>query len=74
MSALPDEVTSYWIASTPGTEFPPLDGEVAVDVAVIGAGITGITAALLLAREGLSVAVSTRTASGSGPPGTRRRR
>src|SRR5918998_730492 len=40
-----------------GPEPPPLDGERRVDVAVIGAGITGMKAALLLARAGRSVAV-----------------
>jgi glycine/D-amino acid oxidase-like deaminating enzyme/nitrite reductase/ring-hydroxylating ferredoxin subunit len=46
----------YWLDDA-DTEFPPLAGEVAVDVAVIGAGITGATAAYLLAREGRSVAL-----------------
>ena len=49
--------SSFWIESTPGTDFPPLGGEVSADVAVIGAGITGLTAALLLTRAGKSVAV-----------------
>jgi len=34
-----------------------LDGDTRVDVAVVGAGITGLTTAVLLAREGLHVAV-----------------
>jgi glycine/D-amino acid oxidase-like deaminating enzyme len=37
--------------------YPALGGERRVDVAVVGAGITGMTAALLLARAGRSVAV-----------------
>jgi glycine/D-amino acid oxidase-like deaminating enzyme/nitrite reductase/ring-hydroxylating ferredoxin subunit len=49
---------SLWLdTSEPHAGYPPLDGERRVDVAVIGAGITGITAALLLARERRSVAV-----------------
>jgi glycine/D-amino acid oxidase-like deaminating enzyme/nitrite reductase/ring-hydroxylating ferredoxin subunit len=48
---------SYWVATTPETNYPPLEGGVAVDVAVIGGGITGITAATLLKREGRSVAL-----------------
>lgn len=39
------------------TTYPSLDGDLSVDVAVIGAGIAGLTAALLLRRAGASVAV-----------------
>lgn len=48
---------SYWIASTPKTDYPPLDKDVTVDVAIIGGGIVGIFCAYLLTLEGLSVAV-----------------
>jgi glycine/D-amino acid oxidase-like deaminating enzyme/nitrite reductase/ring-hydroxylating ferredoxin subunit len=49
---------SLWLdTAAPRTEHPPLEGERRVDVAVVGAGITGITTALLLARAGCSVAV-----------------
>ena len=49
---------SLWLDTTePRAEYPPLDGDRHVDVAVVGAGITGMTAALLLARAGRSVAV-----------------
>jgi glycine/D-amino acid oxidase-like deaminating enzyme len=48
---------SLWIATTSETDFPSLEGEVRVDVAVLGGGITGITAAQLLKREGKSVAL-----------------
>jgi ribulose 1,5-bisphosphate synthetase/thiazole synthase len=49
--------TSYWIDSTEPPVYPPLESTIDVDVAVIGAGITGLTAAYLLTREGRSVAV-----------------
>ncbi len=53
-----DERTrSVWIDSYPGRPFPALLGDLSVDVAIVGGGITGITAALLLERAGLSVAV-----------------
>lgn len=35
----------YWIASTETTDYPKLDDDVKVDVAIIGGGITGITCA-----------------------------
>ncbi len=51
--------TSLWLATTPVTDFEPLqeNGQIEVDVAVIGAGIAGITTALLLKNEGLTVAL-----------------
>ena len=54
---LPGKAASFWIASAPGDGFPRLDSDVSVDVAVVGAGITGLTAATLLKRAGKTVAV-----------------
>jgi len=48
---------SLWLETTPETTYAPLDGELTVDTAVIGGGITGLTAALELAEAGQSVAV-----------------
>ena len=48
---------SYWVASTPETAYPALSSDLDVDVAVVGAGITGITAAVLLKRAGKMVAL-----------------
>ena len=48
---------SLWIESTPETTYPSLAGNVSVDVAILGAGITGLTAATLLKRAGRTVAV-----------------
>ena len=48
---------SFWVLTTPDTDYPPLEGELEVDVCVIGAGIAGLTAATLLKREGKTVAV-----------------
>jgi glycine/D-amino acid oxidase-like deaminating enzyme/nitrite reductase/ring-hydroxylating ferredoxin subunit len=50
-------MSSYWIESTAGTSYPQLDGDLEVDVAIIGGGITGVTAALLLKRAGKRVAL-----------------
>ena len=49
--------TSYWIASTSTPRFPRLEEPVEVDVAVLGAGIAGITAATLLKGAGKTVAL-----------------
>ncbi len=54
---LPGIAESYWIATSPETGFPSLDGDGRVDVTVIGAGIAGITTAFLLKRAGLTVAL-----------------
>src|ERR671917_2072917 len=57
MGSVPGEPASLWIDTTPETSFPSLAGDVSVDVAVIGGGITGITAATLLRRAGRTVAL-----------------
>lgn len=48
---------SLWNSFSQSTDFPTLDGELTVDVAIIGGGITGITTAQLLSQQGFSVAV-----------------
>jgi len=50
----------YWIDSAALPKFRKLDRDEAVDVAVVGAGITGLTAAYLLTLEGRRVAVLER--------------
>lgn len=54
---LPNSSKSLWIATCKGSRFPSLESDLAVDVAIVGGGITGLTAALLLKRAGLTVAV-----------------
>lgn len=60
-SILIDKLTkvpqSYWMASTPQTNFPALTEDVKVDVAIVGGGMVGITCGLLLKKEGLKVAI-----------------
>ena len=48
---------SVWIATTEEPGFPVLASAVDVDVAVLGAGIAGLSTALLLKNAGLRVAV-----------------
>ena len=48
---------SVWIGTTPETDYPPLADDLSADVAIVGAGITGITAAVLLKRAGKTVAL-----------------
>jgi glycine/D-amino acid oxidase-like deaminating enzyme/nitrite reductase/ring-hydroxylating ferredoxin subunit len=50
-------IASLWVDTTAPPEFGPLEHAASVDFAVIGAGITGLTTALLLKRAGASVAV-----------------
>jgi glycine/D-amino acid oxidase-like deaminating enzyme/nitrite reductase/ring-hydroxylating ferredoxin subunit len=55
--SLSGQPTSLWLATTPETDFPALQGELTVDVAIVGGGITGLTAATLLKESGRTVAV-----------------
>src|SRR3712207_3133999 len=66
MSELPGSPESLWVASTAATSYPALGDSPRVDVAVIGAGIAGLTTALMLKRAGKTVAVieSRRVAEG----------
>ena len=60
---------SPWLDTSTCPDRPALDGDREVDVAVVGAGITGVTTALLLARAGASVVVVERHRVGAGSTG-----
>ena len=63
--------TSYW-QQTAGSEagfYPPLRDDLHVDVAILGAGITGLTAAWHLKQAGKRVAVLEGAHVGSGTSG-----
>jgi len=55
--SIPAEASSPWIETRRFPRFPALRGSLAVDVAVVGGGITGITAATLLKAAGKTVAL-----------------
>jgi glycine/D-amino acid oxidase-like deaminating enzyme/nitrite reductase/ring-hydroxylating ferredoxin subunit len=48
---------SIWLETTARTAYPRLDHDLDVDVAIVGGGITAITAAILLQKEGRTVAI-----------------
>ena len=57
---------SLWVATAGQTDYPSLLKDTEVDVAVIGGGIVGLTAALALKRAGRSVAVIEAARVGTG--------
>ncbi|WP_416140147.1 NAD(P)/FAD-dependent oxidoreductase [Halomonas sp. HK25] len=65
------EHVASWYAATanPAPDRPALEGEVECDVCVVGAGFTGISAALHLAERGLSVVVLEGARVGFGASG-----
>jgi glycine/D-amino acid oxidase-like deaminating enzyme/nitrite reductase/ring-hydroxylating ferredoxin subunit len=60
---------SLWLTTAESDEFPALEGDVEVDVAVVGGGITGVTVAHLLKREGKTVALLELGRIGQGTTG-----
>lgn len=58
-----------WIATSPPSDYPTLDGDLDADVAVVGGGIAGLTTALFAARAGMSVVVIEADRVGSGTTG-----
>src|SRR3954452_18566024 len=60
---------SLWLTSVDQTAYPRLDEDLTVDLAVIGGGIAGLTTALLLKRQGASVAVIEALRVGRGVTG-----
>lgn len=57
LNKVPENSESYWIASTGTTNYPVLNEDLNMDIAIIGGGMVGITAGFLLKQEGYKVAV-----------------
>ncbi|MDY0408256.1 FAD-dependent oxidoreductase [Virgibacillus soli] len=56
--SMPQYPESYWLQSTKIPSFPKLDQTIKdIDVGIVGGGITGLTAAYLLAKENKKVAL-----------------
>lgn len=70
--SFPSSPLSLWLAEYgPYTPEPPLEGDLAVDVAIVGGGFTGLATAIALRRAapGLSVAVFEHEVVGYGASG-----
>lgn len=61
---------AIWSANASSKIYPPLSTDLAVDIAIVGGGITGITAATLLAKAGKKVAVLEASQVGKGTTGS----
>jgi glycine/D-amino acid oxidase-like deaminating enzyme/nitrite reductase/ring-hydroxylating ferredoxin subunit len=60
---------SYWIASTPRTNYPTLEKDISVDVAIVGGGLVGISTGYFLKKAGYRVAVIEADRIGQGTTG-----
>lgn len=65
----PGKHGSHWMSGVEIPAWPALTAERDVDVAIVGGGITGLTAALLLATQGRSVIVLEARRIGQGTTG-----
>ncbi|MET0785581.1 MAG: FAD-binding oxidoreductase, partial [Paenisporosarcina sp.] len=66
---LPHIPKSYWREKQRNSMYPSLEENLSTDVLVVGAGIVGVTAAYLLAKEGANVTVIEGSNIASGTTG-----
>lgn len=69
MLQLPDYEHSFWRTAYPEALYPALQADLEVEVAIVGGGISGLTAAYLLKQAGLKVAVIEKDTVGGGTSG-----
>jgi len=69
MAYYPSKGNSLWLDTATAPSYPALEGDVTVDVAVIGGGIAGLSAACFLKQRGYTVAVLEKHTIGSGVSG-----
>jgi glycine/D-amino acid oxidase-like deaminating enzyme len=63
-------IASYYTATVnDDTAYPPLDGDLRADVAIVGGGFTGVAAAVELAERGRSVVLLESNRIGWGATG-----
>ncbi|ATN37496.1 FAD-dependent oxidoreductase (plasmid) [Rhizobium sp. ACO-34A] len=65
----PFDVTLWYATATSAPKTEPLEGRVQADVCIVGAGYTGLTTALELARAGVKVVLLERAEAGFGGSG-----
>lgn len=66
---MPPPKTLYQDTARPAPDTPPLDGDRTASVAIVGAGFTGLSAALHLAEQGVDTVVLERHRPGWGASG-----
>ena len=49
--------SSYWVESTPQTNYPNLSKDIDTDVLIVGGGITGILTAYMLSKSSLNISI-----------------
>ncbi|MGI8634621.1 MAG: FAD-dependent oxidoreductase, partial [Segetibacter sp.] len=69
MTTLPENEFSYWMDSATAPQYPVLENDIQVDVAILGGGIAGLSSAYTLKKAGLTVAVLEKKTVGSGITG-----
>lgn len=65
-----DYTQAIWSATTEPKTYPQLTGDLEVDIAVVGAGITGLSTAYAMAKAGKTVAVLEAKQVGMGTTGS----